>query len=177
MIYWQVFLAFFLPGIIGYGGGPSSIPLVEYEVVYRYGWLTLEEFGEVLALGNALPGPIATKMAAYIGYLQAGVLGATIGVFATVAPSMILMISLLSILYKFKDSPRVKKMTMLIRPSIAILLGVLAYRFFSTANTNIGFLQTSFLVAVSYFLLEKKKVHPAIVIAGALVYGGIFLQC
>jgi chromate transporter len=176
MIYWQIFLAFFIPGIIGYGGGPSSIPLVEYEVVHRYGWLSIEEFGEVLALGNALPGPIATKMAAYIGFSQAGLPGATIGVFAAVAPSIILMIALLGILYKYKDSPKVKNMTMLIRPAIAVLLGILAFRFFRNSHANIGLFQTSFLAAISYFLLEKTKIHPAIIIAGALVYGALFIR-
>jgi chromate transport protein ChrA len=68
LLYWEIFMAFFIPGIVGYGGGPASIPLIHFEVVHRYGWLTVEEFGDVLALGNALPGPIATKMAGYIGY-------------------------------------------------------------------------------------------------------------
>lgn len=176
MIYWQVFLAFFIPGILGYGGGPSSIPLVEYEVVHRYGWLTLEEFGEVLALGNALPGPIATKMAAYIGYQQIGALGAAIGVFATVAPSIILMISLLSLLYRYKDSPRVKNMTVMIRPAIAVLLGILAFNFFQNAYFTLGILQSIILVGISYILLEKAKVHPALVIMGALVYGALFVR-
>ena len=176
MIYWQVFLAFFIPGILGYGGGPSSIPLVEYEVVHRYGWLTLEEFGEVLALGNALPGPIATKMAAYIGYQQIGAAGTAIGVFATVAPSIILMISLLSLLYRYKDSPRVKNMTVMIRPAIAVLLGILAFNFFQNAYFTLGILQSIILVGISYILLEKAKVHPALVIMGALVYGALFVR-
>lgn len=94
MTYWHIFLAFFIPGIVGYGGGPASIPLVQNEVVNRYGWLTVSEFSEVLALGNALPGPIATKMAGYIGYQQGGILGSIVGIFATVAPSLILMIVL-----------------------------------------------------------------------------------
>lgn len=70
MIYWHIFWAFFLPGILGYGGGPASIPLVEKEVVDRYGWVTENEFSEMLAMGNALPGPIATKMAGYIGFQE-----------------------------------------------------------------------------------------------------------
>jgi chromate transporter len=85
MIYLHIFLAFFIPGIVGYGGGPASIPLIEHEGVSRYGWMTTSEFSEVLALGNALPGPIATKMAGYIGFEVGGVLGAFTGVFATVA--------------------------------------------------------------------------------------------
>ncbi len=175
MIYFEIFLAFFIPGIVGYGGGPASIPLIEYEVVYRYGWLTVDEFAEVLALGNALPGPIATKMAGYVGYMEAGVLGATIGLFATIAPSLALMIFLLGILYRFKNSPKVKMMTMLIRPTIAILLGLLAYRFFASSYVEVGWVQTGVLVIISYLLLERFKVHPAIVISGALVYGAIFL--
>src|SRR6185312_17228509 len=100
MIYWQIFVAFFIPGILGYGGGPSSIPLIENEVVNRYGWLTTHEFSEVLALGNALPGPIATKMAGYIGYQQAGVTGSVIALIATIAPSLMLIIPLLGLLLK-----------------------------------------------------------------------------
>jgi chromate transporter len=175
VIYWEIFLAFFIPGILGYGGGPASIPLIENEVVDRYGWMTVNEFSEVLALGNALPGPIATKMAGYIGYEQGGVLGGFIGIFATVAPSLILMIVLLGFLYKFKDSPKVKRMTSFIRPTIAVLLGVMALNFFFTSYSDTGIWQTLFLIIISFLLLEKWKVHPAFVIIGAMGYGAIFI--
>ncbi|THE09707.1 chromate transporter [Bacillus timonensis] len=175
MIYWQIFLAFFIPGIVGYGGGPSSIPLVENEVVGRYGWLTVSEFSEVLALGNSLPGPIATKMAGYIGYEVAGIPGSIIAVFATVAPSLILMIVLLGFLYKHKDSPKVKRMSSYVRPAIAVLLGTLAISFFTTSYADTGWLQTIVIIVVSFVLMEKLKVHPAYVIIGALGYGAIFL--
>ena len=175
MIYWRIFMAFFIPGVLGYGGGPSSIPLVEYEVVHRYGWLSVAEFGEVLALGNALPGPIMTKMAGYIGYQQAGVMGAVLATLGAVGPSMILMISLIGILYKFKDSPRVQLMTTLIRPVVAVLLGVLTYRFLANSLDGIGLYQTLWLTAIAVLLLERIRVHPAFVISGALVYGALFL--
>ncbi|MBG9542320.1 chromate transporter [Cytobacillus firmus] len=175
MIYVQIFLAFFIPGILGYGGGPASIPLVENEVVDHYGWLTTNEFSEMLAMGNALPGPIATKMAGYIGYEQGGILGAIVGVFATVAPSLILMIALLGLLMKYKESPRVKRMTTYIRPVIAVLLGIMTYDFFFSAYEGAGIWQTLFIGVVSFFLMERLKVHPAYVIAGALVYGGLVL--
>lgn len=176
MIYWQIFLAFFIPGILGYGGGPSSIPLIENEVVDRYGWLTVHEFSEVLALGNALPGPIATKLAGYIGYQQGGVLGAFIGVFATVAPSLAVMIALLQLLYKFKDSPKVKRMTNYIRPAIAVLLAMMTIDFFVTSYRGAGIWHTLFLLVASFLLMEKWKIHPAYVIALSLVYGALFLS-
>ncbi|PLR78231.1 transporter [Bacillus sp. V3-13] len=176
MIYFQIFLAFFLPGILGYGGGPASIPLIENEVVDRYEWLTVNEFSEVLALGNSLPGPIATKMAGYIGYEQGGILGAVVGVFATVAPSLILMISLLGLLMKYKESPRVKRMTTVIRPIIAVLLGVMTYDFLFSSYESVGALQTIVIGTISFLLMEKFKVHPAYVIGGALVYGALVLS-
>lgn len=175
ILYWHIFLAFFIPGILGYGGGPASIPLVENEVVDRYGWMSIQEFSEVLALGNALPGPISTKMAGYIGYEVGGIPGAIIGVFATVAPSLILMIALLGVLYKYKDSPKVQRLTMYVRPVIALLLGLMAWDFFVESYAGIGIWQTSLLIVGSYVLLEQVKLHPAFVIAGALVYGGLFL--
>jgi chromate transporter len=175
ILYWHIFLAFFIPGIVGYGGGPASIPLIQYEVIDRYEWYTVQEFAELLALGNTLPGPIATKMAGYIGYEMGGVLGAFIALFATVAPSLMAMIFLLSILYKFKDSPKVKKMTSLIRPTVAILLGVLALQFFTTAYVSSGIYQTLFIGGASFVLLEKYKMHPAYVILGALAYGALNL--
>ncbi|GAB3069012.1 chromate transporter [Virgibacillus ainsalahensis] len=175
MIYWQIFLAFFIPGILGYGGGPASIPLVENEVVKRYEWMTVQEFSEVLAFGNSLPGPIATKMAGYIGYEVGGVLGAVVGVFATVAPSLIIMILLLSVLMKYKHSPKVRRLTAFVQPVIAILLGLMAWRFFIDSYDGIGFWQTATLTIVSFFLIERLKIHPAFVIVGAFVYGGLVL--
>lgn len=175
MIYVKIFWAFFISGMLGYGGGPASIPLIENEVVDRYQWMSVNEFSEVLAMGNALPGPIATKMAGYIGYSEGGILGAIIGIFAVVAPSLMLMIGLLGILMKYKDSPRVKRLTIVVRPVIAVLLGVMAYDFFFTSYEGVGISQTILLGGISFVLMEKLKVHPAYVIAGALLYGVVFL--
>jgi chromate transporter len=94
MLYWQIFLAFFIPNIIGYGGGPPSIPLVQAEVVDHYGWMTNAQFSQILALANSLPGPIATKLAGYIGYEIGGVWGAIIGLFASMGPTVIAMLLL-----------------------------------------------------------------------------------
>jgi chromate transporter len=175
MIYLQIFIAFFIPGIVGYGGGPASIPLIEHEVVNRYGWMTTSEFSEILALGNALPGPIATKMAGYIGYEVGGVFGAVVGVFATVGPSLILMILLLQLIYKYKDSPRVKRLSKFVLPAVAILMAELTIDFFRTSYHSSGIWATLFIAVVSFFMLEKWKIHPAFVIVGGLAVGALFI--
>ena len=175
MIYIDIFLAFFIPGIIGYGGGPASIPLIENQVVSTYGWMTTAQFSDTLALANALPGPIATKLAGYIGYEQGGILGAVIALFATVGPSLILMLALLSLLYRYRESPRVKRLSSFVLPAIAILMANLTFDFFSTSIESISWIPTIVIAVVSYFALEKFKVHPALVIVVGLLVGGFFL--
>jgi chromate transporter len=173
MIYWHLFLAFFIPGILGYGGGPASIPLVEHEVVGKYEWMTTQEFSEVVAIGNSLPGPIATKMAGYIGYTEGGIVGSIVAMIATVAPSLILMVFMMAILMKYKDEPEVKNLTKVIRPVIAILLAFMTIQFAQESVEGIGIVYTVIVMVVSFVLLEKVKLHPAFVIALALVFGAI----
>ncbi|SIT71381.1 chromate transporter [Edaphobacillus lindanitolerans] len=175
MIYWQIFIANLIPNLLGYGGGPATIPLLEHEVVERYGWFTTSEYSEIVALGNGLPGPIATKMAAYIGFDQGGILGAVVAVFATVAPSLILLLLLLGILMKYKESPQVKRLTKVVRPTIAILLGLMTYDFFFDSYVGVGALHTTILIVAGYILLEVRKVSPTIVVIAALLYGAVFM--
>ncbi|GAB7386370.1 chromate resistance efflux protein ChrA [Bacillaceae bacterium] len=176
MIYLHIFWAFFLANLLGYGGGPSTIPLIQTEVVDHYKWMTLKEFGDVLAIANALPGPIATKMAAFIGFQLGGFWGAAIALLATVAPSALAMVVLFKFVNIFKESPQVKMMTKTVQPVIAVMLAVLAYQFFLTAWEESGFLQTAIITTASFLALQVWKIHPALVIAGSLFYGAIFLS-
>ncbi|MEJ8547643.1 chromate transporter [Brevibacillus borstelensis] len=176
MIYLQLFWAFFISNILGYGGGPPSIPLIQNEVVDHYGWMTMQEFGEVLAVANALPSPIATKLAGYVGYQVAGVPGATVALFATVAPTAIAMIALLGALNLFRDAPQVKAMTQSVRPIVTVLLGIMTYEFLLGAVEGIGWMQTAILSVAAFLLLEKWKLHPALVILLAMGYGFFFIS-
>jgi chromate transporter len=176
MIYLHIFWAFFIANLLGYGGGPATIPLIQNEVVNHYQWMSLSEFGDVLAIGNALPGPIATKMGGYIGYEVGGVFGAIIALIATILPSALAVILLFKFVNLFKGSPKVSLMTKSVQPIIAILLAIMAYQFFLTAYENSGVLHLLLLAGVSYFALSKIKMHPSLVIVCALVYGGVFLS-
>jgi len=175
MIYLQIFWVFFISNILGYGGGPSIVPLIQHEVVTVYGWLSAAEFTEAFAMGNALPGPIAPKLAAFIGYDQAGILGAAIGLVATVGPSAILMVLLMGLLKRHQDSPPVKRLTRYIRPAIAVLILEVAFENLFSAWIGLSLLHMMILVGASLLCLIKLKIHPALIVLGALVYGAIFL--
>ncbi|WP_066452369.1 chromate transporter [Halomonas chromatireducens] len=176
MVYWELFLAFFIPNIIGYGGGPAIIPLIEAEVVGRYGWMNAQQFAETLALGNALPSPIATKMAGYVGYDVAGIGGALVAIFATVVPSLLLMLGALGLLYRHRHSPRVQRMSQWVRPVIAMMMAWLTWSFFNEGLDSAGLLHTLLIGTAAAIALLRFRTHPAFVVLAALVYGGLFLS-
>lgn len=166
----QIFLAFFRVGILGYGGGPSSIPLVHKEVVENYKWMTTDEFGDIVALGNALPGPIATKMAGYIGYRVAGLWGMLNALFATMLPTIFLMIILLNVLNKYKDQPWVSGMSQAVVPVVAVMLATLTWDFIKkSTKSKLGWGWTLAFIIGSLLLLEVIGIHPAILIFVLLV--------
>lgn len=175
MIFLYLFYAFFIANLLGYGGGPASIPLMFEEVVNRFNWLSSEEFYNVLALGNALPGPIATKIAAYVGFSVIGWGGALIALTATVIPSAVAMILLMKVLRKHRQSRVVKGLSLAVQPVICMLMVILTITIFNDALGSIGWIQSLAIAAVAFILLTKVKLHPALVIVMAFAYGGIVI--
>jgi len=169
--YIQIATAMFRTGILGYGGGPSIVPLIRYEAVTRFKWMEDEEFGEVLAIANALPGPIATKLAGYLGYRLKGVGGAIIGVLAHIAPTCAAMVGLYSFIHFFSTSTIIKGMIAAVVPVVAVMLAVMAYEFGEKAVKGLGWYAGIGFFVISFLLLQTLSVHPAIVIFLFLFYG------
>ena len=166
---WNLFVGFGRATLLGYGGGPSIIPLYEMEAVDTYHWVTKEEFASALAFGNALPGPIATKLTAYIGYRVAGVAGAVVALAAVVLPTAILMIALFAALYRFREHAVVRGLVKAAQPVVFVMLASLAadYAQYTFGGTWMAFvLSALYFVAVRYF-----GVHPGLAVAAALVLG------
>lgn len=164
----QLFLSFFRIGMLGYGGGPASIPLVHKEVVEKNKWLTDDDFSDILAMANTLPGPINTKMAGYIGYRVAGYRGMLNALLASTLPTIVLMIVLLTTLASFKDQPWVQGMTKAVLPVVGVMLAVLTWDFFKNAKKGMGWIAAAILVIVSFLTIELLGIHPGIVIGGLL---------
>jgi len=172
---WEIFLAFLVSNILGYGGGPASIPLVYDQVVTNYNLITPQQFSNALAISNALPGPIATKLAAVIGYSGAGVLGALVALFATTFPSIVALLLLVKVVAKYKESQSVKGITLFVQPVIAMLMLILTWNMSKQSALDIGWLQTTLIAIFAFIAMQRWKWHPAIVILLAFAYGGVVL--
>ena len=86
-----------------------------------------------------------------------------------------LMLALLSLLYRYRESPRVKRLSSFVLPAIAVLMANLTFNFFSTSIEGISWIPTIMIAVVSYIALERFKIHPALVIVAGLLVGGLFL--
>lgn len=164
IMHWQIFKAFLRIGLLGFGGGPSSIPLVKLEVVDKYKWMTNEEFQDVLAIANVLPGPIITKVAGFITYQLKGWLGVINSLVAMILPTAVLMTVLLALFTGFKDLDWVQGMSAGVVPVVLVMLAVLTFEFLQTAKSAMTW---KFLIPFTLgmlFILEFLNIHPAIVI-------------
>lgn len=170
----DVFLAFAKVGLFGFGGGPSMIPLIEQEVVGAQGWLTPTEFLDAFAFGNSLPGPIATKLAGYVGYEVAGVAGAVSGLLGVTVPTMIAMIALASLFKRVEKHWAAVSFLNGVRPIIVALLALVVWEFTPSAFQAYGGWSTVLPLAMAgltALLTIRRSVHPIACIALGGVVG------
>src|SRR5208337_1381570 len=73
-------------GLTAFGGPAAHIALMEQEAVVRRGWLSREEFLDLLGMVNLLPGPSSTELAIFLGYRRAGWMGLLVTEFASSCP-------------------------------------------------------------------------------------------
>ena len=118
----DLLLSFGRVGTLAWGGGAAQVPLMKAEVVERHAWMSETEFLDALATGYALPGPIAGKMAVYVGYQEAGLLGAAACLTGIILPSALMIGVVVALLSNFKEHPRVVGMLAALRPAVLGLL-------------------------------------------------------
>ena len=73
-------------GALSYGGGFVIVPLMQFDAVQRYDWMTDGEFLNAVALGQVTPGPVVHTVAV-VGYAAAGLAGAALAALVAFAPS------------------------------------------------------------------------------------------
>ena len=159
-------------GCTGYGGGPSMVPLIKEEVVNLNNWIDTTEFVDMIAIGNALPGPIATKLSAVIGNRVAGLPGAIAASIGIALPSIIALLLLLKFVAHVSKNPHVQSMLKGLRPVVVALLAFTAY---DMAPDSLTGALTWVIGVAALALMVFTKIHPALlVVAGALA--GVVLR-
>ena len=181
LLLWHIFLLFTRVALFSWGGGPASLALMQREATTA-GWITPDQFADAVGIGNALPGPIAPQVSAYIGYQMAGVPGAVAAAAGTVLPTTVLMLFMIVFFFGIKDSPTVQSMLKAVRP---VVVGLLLWTAYDMAQTVFGVKslgwQTALagsidkvqLALIAFLLLTTTRVNPALPILAAALFGFI----
>ena len=125
-----LFLTFFKIGAFTFGGGYAMLNLLENEFVSKRGWLTKDEFLDMLAIAESTPGPIAINSATFIGYKTAGVLGSALSTLGVVLPSFIIIFVISLFLDKFLAFTLVERAFRGIQACVVYLIGSTGLKLF-----------------------------------------------
>lgn len=161
-------------GFVSFGGGYAMIPVIEREVS-QHGWMTTQEFTDVIAVAGMSPGPIATNSAIFVGYQTAGFSGAVASALGMVIPSLLIILVIATFFFKFNELRLVKAAFYGLRPIITGLIIYAALNFAISNNVigEVSFQTISLLIifGLSFFALMKLRMHPLYVIALAGLFG------
>lgn len=176
MRWFPLFWGFFKVGLLGYGGGPGSISLIQSIAVDGYHWMDNTQFAEMLAVGNALPGPIATKLAASIGWQTAGPVGAIAALVGVVMPSLVLMLGLFQLLTSYRKNPYVHGLIQGVKPIVVVLLVLLVVEFIPTAFPAKRWIMPGVFFVAGLIAIRWFKISAVWVILAAMVGGMLFMR-
>jgi chromate transporter len=174
MIYLQLFWTYLKIGIFGFGGGYAMLSMIQFEVVDNHGWMTIEEFADIVALSQMTPGPVSINIATFIGYTVGGFWGSLVATAAIVLPCLLMLLLVLKFLFKHKENYIVKTTLASMKPVIAGLIFVAALMMMNrTSFVDFGLHQNNISViicAVSFAAVFWAKINPIlIIIASGLV--------
>ena len=130
------FVGYFLRlGAIGFGGPIALAGHMQQDLVEARGWVSKEDYVEGLALAQLAPGPLAAQLAIYLGYVRAGILGATAVGIAFVLPSFLMVLALSAAYVRFGGLPWMQGMFYGVG---AAVIGIIARSAFKLTKLTLG---------------------------------------
>lgn len=180
MVLWELFRVFFIVGCLSFGGGYAMIPVIGHQAV-AHGWMSDQEFTDIIAVSGMSPGPAATNSAIFVGYKVSGLPGAVAATIGMTLPSLILVMAAAAFLYKVHRMRWVKSAFYGLRPVITGLVLYGAIRFGMNSGMLSGGVTSYMVVSLVIFAgallaLHRYRMHPLGVIilsglVGAAFYG------
>ena len=118
----EIFWSFLKIGAFTFGGGYAMIPLIQYEIISRRGWLTEQEFIDLLTIAQTAPGPIALNTAVFVGYKFRRYWGALAAVLGVVIPSFAIILVIAMFFAGIRNNVWVDAAFKGMRPAVVALI-------------------------------------------------------
>lgn len=171
MIYLILFCEFFKIGLFAVGGGLVTIPFL-FALSEKYGWFSVSELTDMIAVGESTPGPIGVNVATFAGFSSAGVFGGVVATTGLVLPSFIVIVLLSKALDKYKENPFLNDVLNNLRPAVIalILFAGLAIGKMAVVDAKTAVLCAAFCLTIAFVRLSP----IAYIVAGAVA--GVILK-
>ncbi|HBR25334.1 MAG TPA: chromate transporter, partial [Firmicutes bacterium] len=157
----RLFLSFMEIGMFTFGGGYAMLPLIQREIIDVNGWLTMEQFLDIVAVAEMTPGPIAINSATFVGYRVAGVLGSLVATFGVVLPSFVIVLIIAALFKRFKYLASVQAASKGIRSAVVALIALAVWSF---GKEVIHVPLHAIIGLVAFALSHFLRWHPLIVL-------------
>lgn len=167
LLYWT----FTKIGLFTLGGGYAMIPLMEAEIINRYGWLTAPEFLDILAIAEMTPGPVAINTASFVGFRVAGIAGSALATLGVVTPSLVILLLLGCFLQQLIRNPRATLFLKGLHPAVIALICLAVFSLGQEALTD---LTTALIAAVFLAVNLMRKLSPFLIIGLGALLGLLF---
>lgn len=178
MMLFQLFINFLFVGLFSVGGGYAAVPLIESRIVERMGWLSMEEFTNLITIAEMTPGPIAVNSATFVGLRVSGLAGAMVATLGCITPSLFI-VSLLAFVYRrYRSAAAISGALGSLRPAVVALIasaGLSILKLVIQDGGQVKFIETGLFIA-AFVLLRKMKTNPILTML-ACGAAGLALHC
>lgn len=166
---WQLFITTFLISA-STSGGYAIVGIMKDKFVNKKGWISEDEFVDLLTIGQSAPGPIAINTSILVGYRICGLIGALVTVLGTTLPPLIIM-SFVAIGYEyFKDLKVIRYMMRGMQAGVAALLVSITLDMFINLTKQKSILSYTLFV-IAFILIKFTNVHILLIALGCAVAG------
>ncbi|HEX8236054.1 MAG TPA: chromate efflux transporter [Abditibacteriaceae bacterium] len=154
-------------GATAFGGPAAHIAMMEDEVVTRRGWMTRQQFLDLVGATNLIPGPNSTELAIHIGKLRAGWPGLVVAGVCFILPAFCLVLLLAWLYETYGALPQMQWLLRGMAPVVCAIIVQALWKFAGTALKH----RLAWLVALASCALLALRVHELTVLGLAALAG------
>lgn len=166
----QVLVSFGQIGLFALGGGNSMLKLLEEECVHQRGWVTLEEYGQLVGVSYLFPGLTVIKTAGMIGMKVAGLPGMVVSIIGIAMPGLVFSALCYSLIVRYREHPIVAKLLVLMQYGAVALLAAALFSLIKPLGKDFH-LQAAILSAALFFAVAVMDVSAFVGILGFVIIG------
>lgn len=159
--YWNLFWTFAKVSAFTIGGGMAMVAVIREILVEKKKWMTDDEFMDVLAISQSLPGLLAVNISIFLGYRLRGTKGSIVATFGSILPPFLIILLIAMVFTSYKDNATVQAIFKGIRPAVVALIAVPTIQMAIRQKLNVW---SGLLALATILLIVLLKVSPIYII-------------